>query len=174
MNQKEILTAPKVSESLLYGVDCKPLTGGAVIFVSMKYNRLRMVWNDMKRRCDNPKREAYKNYGGRGISVCAEWYDYGVFKDWALKSGYSETLLLDRSDNNGNYEPCNCRFVTRSVSTINQRKRKNYNIYYKNGTYRVRVNRNMHKYSGGSTKDINKARILRDNLIAKLDSIIIV
>jgi len=68
----------------------------------------------MKRRCYNPKNKRYKNYGGRGISVCDEWKDqFESFCDWAMSNGYSDELTLDRKDVNGNYEPSNCAWATR-------------------------------------------------------------
>lgn len=73
-------------------------------------SRLYYIWSSMKQRCLNKKNKAYKNYGGRGISICDEWIkSYLSFKKWALLSGYKNNLTLDRTNNNGNYEPCNCK-----------------------------------------------------------------
>lgn len=80
------------------------------------------VWRAMRDRCQNEKHEYYKNYGGRGITVCAEWInDFKAFYDWAIANGWKEGLELDRKKNNGNYEPSNCRFVTRVVNSRNRR-----------------------------------------------------
>ena len=79
--------------------------------------RLYYVWQNMINRCENAKTRAYKNYGGRGIMVCSEWHDAATFFKWALSHGYKEGLTIDRIDNNGNYEPDNCQFITKSENS---------------------------------------------------------
>lgn len=80
------------------------------------------VWTNMKQRCCNQKNPVYKDYGGRGIKVCKLWKDnYILFRDWSLANGYKKGLTLDRIDNNGNYAPNNCRWVTMKQQTINRR-----------------------------------------------------
>ena len=91
--------------------------------------RLYRIWNGMKTRCYRPCYSGYSNYGGRGISVCEEWYgDFEVFEKWALANGYTENLTIDRIDNDGDYCPNNCRWVTRSQQNSNKRPRS-YRAY---------------------------------------------
>ncbi len=87
--------------------------------------RLHRIWKAMKTRCTNPKSSGWKWYGARGISVCEQWREsFEAFRDWALANGYSDDLSIDREDNDGNYEPGNCRWATRSVQNNNQRPRR--------------------------------------------------
>jgi hypothetical protein len=84
-------------------------------------NRLCRIYQSMKSRCANPNVKAYKNYGGRGITFCDEWNRFEAFEVWALTHGYTDTLTLDRIDNNGNYTPKNCRFVDMKTQQRNRR-----------------------------------------------------
>lgn len=77
--------------------------------------RLYQIWRDIKRRCLNPEDKNYKYYGKKGISICGEWQnDYLIFKKWALSSGYTSNLTIDRINHKGNYEPSNCQWITLS------------------------------------------------------------
>lgn len=103
-------------------------------------SHLYSVWKGMKDRCYREKCKSYKNYGGRGISVCDEWRnDYKAFHDWAIANGYEEKmtsggkniLSIDRINNDGNYEPSNCRWTTAKVQANNKRRRP---IVHENNT----------------------------------------
>lgn len=87
------------------------------------------VWENMKARCKPSKCQNWMdNWYLRGIRVCDLWQEsFSSFADWAIISGYAPGLLLDREDNDGNYTPENCRWITRKESQQNrrpQRKRK--------------------------------------------------
>lgn len=87
----------------------------------MSSSAIYTVWEGMIQRCQNPRRSRWECYGGRGISVCAEWKTSAkAFMDWALANGYQRGLQIDRINNDGNYEPANCRFVTSSVNNRNR------------------------------------------------------
>jgi len=79
--------------------------------------RLYTIWCGMRQRCANPNREAYKLYGGKGVTICDEWSNYSRFKEWALAHGYQDNLCIDRIDSNSGYYPENCRWITASENT---------------------------------------------------------
>lgn len=103
-----------------------------------KRSKLNLIYQSMVNRCCNPNCKAYKNYGGRGITVCEEWLNNSVivvnnvhgskgwfaFKDWALSHNYSEGLTIDRIDNNGGYCPSNCQWVSRKIQGNNKRNNR--------------------------------------------------
>lgn len=93
---------------------------------SKSRTHLYAVWNCMKERCQKETHPQYKDYGGRGISVCEEWLDPSAFFKWAEENGYDKNAkrgkcTLDRIDVNGNYEPSNCRWVDMKVQCRNRR-----------------------------------------------------
>lgn len=94
-----------------------------------EYKRLRQIFNSMKLRCYNNKSNRYKIYRKRGISICDEWLKNPLkFCEWAIENGYNDKLTIDRINNNGNYEPSNCRWITYQEQANN--KRNNHYIEY--------------------------------------------
>ena len=105
---------------------------------------LYRIWSGIKTRCYNKNNKDYKNYGARNIKICEEWLnDPKVFIKWALKNGYKKELSIDRINNNGDYEPNNCKWSTAKEQANNKRDRPNKTgikyIYFENNKYRVRM-----------------------------------
>lgn len=102
--------------------------------------RIYKIYFSMKKRCYQPKDISYKNYGGRGIIICDEWLDkkdgFMNFYNWAMQNGYKDNLSIDRIDNNGNYEPDNCRWTTKTFQ--NNNKRNNINIKFNKETHTLK------------------------------------
>ena len=95
------------------------------------------VWCAMKSRCEKSNDHNYKYYGARGITVCDEWkHDFPTFQKWAYENGYKEEMLpsgvnrltIDRINNDGDYEPLNCRWVTMAVQNKNKRNSKHKEV----------------------------------------------
>ena len=106
----------------------------------------------MHQRCANCNCHGWKNYGGRGISVCLEWQTFGPFREWAVAAGYGLGLSIDRIDNDGDYSPSNCRWSTPIVQANNKTRKRN------------------RKANGGGGKatpiGVNHANALPENIVA--------
>ena len=116
----------------------------------LKGIRLYSIWSNIKTRTLNSNFKQYNDYGGRGITICDEWKnDFMSFYAWAMSNGYSDDLSIDRIDNDGNYEPNNCRWTTQTIQNRNQRISSKNTSGYKgvsynkdNNKYLVRININ--------------------------------
>lgn len=88
------------------------------------------IYAGIRSRCYSKKDPSYHNYGGRGIKMCDEWRsDFYSFQNWAFDNGYKKGLWIDRIDNDGNYEPGNCRWTTAKVQQRNKRTNINATIH---------------------------------------------
>lgn len=101
------------------------------MYTKKDYPRIYNIWRGMIKRCYSKKAREYPRYGGCGIIMCDEWKDsFDAFCLWALTNGYNDNLSVDRIDNNGIYEPDNCRWAT---SSQQQRNKSNNTIYVVDG-----------------------------------------
>lgn len=96
---------------------------GDIVIHGLSEHRLYGVWRSMQRRCSCRKHKHYEYYGGRGIGYSEDWEDFLAFFNWAICNGWREGLELDRKDNDKNYGPNNCRFVTKTVNAGNRRRK---------------------------------------------------
>lgn len=80
-------------------------------WVNRSGTRLYFSWRSMRQRCLNPKNKVFKNYGGRGITVCKAWLNYDNFFKWAIKNGYKNNLTLERLNVDKGYKPSNCKWI---------------------------------------------------------------
>lgn len=92
--------------------------------------RLYNIFKCMKRRCNNKNYKRYIFYGGKGVKICKEWNTYLNFKKWSLENGYQDNLSIGRINNDGNYEPSNCRWETLKQQANNTSR--SHFIKYKN------------------------------------------
>lgn len=106
-------------------VNCGNITSCGCIktpkYHSDSYN-IYQAFKDINKRCYDIRNKEYKNYGGRGISVCDEWKNnLTSFRKWAISHGYKHGLTIDRTNNNDGYSPENCRWVTQKEQMRNTR-----------------------------------------------------
>lgn len=129
-----------------------------------------VAWQEIKRRCYNPKFRQFSDYGGRGITVCDRWKD--SFENFLIDMGEkpAPNHSLDRIDVNGNYEPSNCRWADRILQQRNQRVRKGsltghkgVNLIKRSGKYNVRISVNKKLIIIGNFDTLEEAIEARKN-----------
>lgn len=124
--RKTIVMSGHLISSHTKSCGCLIAKGGPIKH-GLTNTKIYHAYNHMKDRCYNRKNNSYKNYGGRGIKICDEWLqDFMNFYNWAMTNGYREDLTIDRIDNNGDYEPNNCRWVNMQTQLRNTRRTKLY------------------------------------------------
>jgi hypothetical protein len=87
----------------------------------MRNTRIYGIWRGIKKRCLSDTGAAYKNYKGRGITICSEWLKFEPFWDWARMNGYDKDLTIDRINNDDGYHPENCRWIPLGHQARNRR-----------------------------------------------------
>lgn len=123
--RSDCLTTGNTKSCGCYNVSCREKP------TSIKKHKLYRVYWAMKDRCYNSNNKHYDRYGGRGITICDKWLDdYEVFYNWCMNNGYKDGLSIDRIDNDGNYCPENCRWITIAEQQQNKTQRKT-KAYYK-------------------------------------------
>lgn len=146
------------------------------------YKTIYTKWHDMIRRCYEPKCSNYKNYGARGIKVCDEWKnDDGLYNfcEWILSVGYDfsksgREQSIDKINNDGNYEPSNCRLANQSIQNGNMRTKtktgyKGVRLHSSKTCYYTGVKIDGLFIFIGSSKSKNECAKMRNDYIIKND-----
>lgn len=117
--QEKVIQGTSLKNGVSKSCGCKPRikrTHG------LSDTNIYRVWQRMKGCTNSKTHQDYKHYGGRGIKMCEEWYcSFEEFHKWAIENNYRDGLEIDRTNNNGDYEPDNCRWVTRRENMLNTR-----------------------------------------------------
>lgn len=95
-----------------------------------KGTRLYQTWINLRRRCNDPNSKGYKNYGGRGITYPSDWEDFAKFREWALSTGYTDQLTIERRNVDKDYSSSNCYWAGWDIQAANRRKRQNKSSQY--------------------------------------------
>ena len=138
-------------------------------------NKFYRTWYNMTQRCTNPNHKVYKDYGARGITVCAEWLDVSNFVAWAEETHpHTEGYTLDRIDNDKGYSPENCTWSDKATQCINQRVRKDnksgvvgVRYYGRDGVWTAYISINNARKHIGQFDSIEEAVQARDNYITQ-------
>lgn len=138
---KKIVTKQNLTNGICKSCGCIKKEQDKINLKFPKHNmcstRLYNIWKGMRWRCRSKKNKRRKFYLDKSIEVCKEWQeDFLNFYNWAMNNGYKDTLTIDRINNDGNYEPDNCRWATYTEQNNNQSTSKKY--IYKNKIYTIK------------------------------------
>ena len=136
------------------------------------HKRLYSIWRNIKTRCYNQNYVKRKDYGGRGIVMCDNWRtNFKEFESWALSNGYSDNLSIDRIDNDGNYEPSNCRWATYSTQAKNTKRLRADNktgfrgVVFVDNKFLSQITVNKQRYNLGRYETAEKAAEAYDSFV---------
>lgn len=141
----------------MYRGECNITHGGSK-------TRLYRIWKQMRIRCFCVTNPTYRFYGARGITICDEWSDFAVFREWALSHGYTDDMSIDRIDGDDNYCPENCRWISKNENCKFKRSTK---FYTHDG---ITLSHNDWARKIGITPSTLTARIQRHGLDASLSA----
>lgn len=157
--------------SVLNGKKGAKKTGDKLRKYNKKEKVISAIFNSMKQRCYNKNCSAYKNYGGRGIKICDKWLNNknGIknFINWAINNGYQEGLTIDRINNNGDYCPENCRWIT--MKEQNKNKRSNVIIKINNEEKCISEWAEIYNLNDATVRRRFKVGDKNERLIRKID-----
>ena len=139
-------------------------------------SRLQRTWSGMKSRTNRSNEPGSRNYicyVSKNIKICKEWSDFKTFEKWALDNGYDDTLSIDRKDNDGDYEPSNCRWTNSYVQSANTRKLRSTNTsgyrnvtwYKKKQKWKAQISVKNKRFTLGYFDDKIEAALFHDNYV---------